>query len=147
MSRWAGVDPGEKRIGVARSDALGIVAQPAAIVASPKELVELLEEWVREDGLAGAVIGLPRNMDGTIGPIARRSFELVRFLRERLEVPLYLWDERLTTEQVKRSPGHRKGDSFDDKAAAVLLQAYLDGGTPPVADPPELATEEPGDRR
>ncbi|MCA8959576.1 MAG: Holliday junction resolvase RuvX [Planctomycetes bacterium] len=144
MSRWLGIDPGEKRIGIARSDALGLVAQPLEILDSVEALIHLLRE--SRDDLAGGIVGLPRNMDGSYGPLARRSAELVRRLRGEVDLPLYLWDERLTTRQadrISRSVGadRRHGGRrrrLDDLAAAVLLQSFLDAGTPAVEDPPGL---------
>ena len=133
---WVGIDPGEKRIGVARSNALGL-AHPHGIVSSPEELVKLLREWP-EGPLSGVVVGLPRNMDGTIGPIARRSLELVVRLRRELPLAVQLWDERLTSAQIERSPAGRGSGPIDDRAAALILQSFLDAGAPVRPDPPEL---------
>ncbi|MEM7262315.1 MAG: Holliday junction resolvase RuvX [Planctomycetota bacterium] len=134
MKAWVGVDPGEKRIGVARSDLMGMIAQPHSIVATPAELVTLLTGW--SDEVHGVIVGLPRNMDGSYGPLARRSKVFVDDLRLKVPFPVYLWDERLTTQQAKRMGG--RGDRVDDRAAAILLQSYLDAGTPPMDDPAEL---------
>lgn len=134
-----GVDPGEKRTGVAKSDPMGVLAQPLDIVSGPEELLALIRKILEDYDLRAVVVGLPRNMDGSIGPIAQRSFPLVRQLREALPVPVYLWDERLTTAQIVRADGGKKrGRPVDDRAAAVLLQSYLDAGCPAPADPPEM---------
>ena len=139
MKIWAGIDPGEKRIGVARSDGLGLLAVPRAIVGDPVELTRLLAEWVETETLAGVIVGLPRNMDGTIGPIARRSLRLARRLREALPIDVYVWDERLTTQQWdKQRPRPSRGEASDDRVAALILQSYLDAGCPQPPDPPEL---------
>ncbi len=137
MNRWIGVDPGEKRIGVARSDAMAMIAQPDSIVGSLPELVVLLSKF--EGEIRGVIVGLPRNMNGSYGPLAQRSKAFVDALRPQVEVPVYLWDERLTTQQARRLPG--AGQRVDDKAAAILLQSYLDAGTPEVPDPPELSAQ------
>lgn len=78
-------------------------------------------------------------MSGSIGPIGQRSLQFVAHLRSQLSVPIYLWDERLTSQQAAQSGAARaagkRGGAIDDKAAAVLLQSYLDAGTPQVSDP------------
>ena len=142
---WVGVDPGEKRIGVARCDALGLSARPVAIVASVTELAREILQWHELDPIRGVVVGLPRNMDGSYGPMARRSVEFAQALREKIPLSVVLWDERLTSQQVlrQRADGGQKrpkrGEAIDDQAAAVILQSYLEAGTPPVADPAELS--------
>ena len=132
---WVGIDPGEKRIGLARMDELEIAAHPQGIAGSEAELVAQLQEWLAEGRLSGVVVGLPKNMDGSIGPIAQRSIDLVGRLRPQIEVPIYLWDERLTTQQLARLGHKGKGQVVDDKAAALLLQSYVSAGKPKVADP------------
>ena len=136
---WVGIDPGQKRIGVARSDLLGITAQPQGVVASVGDLLALLREWAAERELAGVLVGYPLNMDGSVGPIARRSLELVRRLRREQDLPVRLWDERLTTRQARQGPRPRSRGEIDARAAALLLQSFLDAGTPDRPDPPELA--------
>lgn len=135
MSVWVGVDPGERRIGCARGDSLGVLATPRGILASPEELVCWLNETDEEHQLAGVVVGMPRNMDGSFGPMAIRSLELVRWLRGQLDFPVFLWDERLTT---VHAAGVGLECGLDEKAAAILLQSFLDAGTPEVEDPPGL---------
>ena len=80
-------------------------------------------------------------MDGSFGPMALRSLELTRWLRQGVEVPVRLWDERLTTQQAQ-SVG--KEATIDEKAAAILLQSYLDAGTPDADDPPGLLDADSG---
>ena len=111
MSVWVGIDPGEKRIGMARADALGVLATPRGVSASKEELLLWLNQVNDDFGLAGVLVGCPRNMDGSFGPMALRSLELTRWLREGLSVPVRLWDERLTTKQaqgVGRTPPSMK---------------------------------------
>lgn len=135
MSVWVGIDPGEKRIGCARGDALGVLATPRGVLGSREELVNWISEIDREYQLAGVVVGMPRNMDGSFGPMAIRSLELVRWLREQVEIPILLWDERLTSVHAERIHGK---STIDEKAAAILLQSFLDAGTPHSEDPPGL---------
>lgn len=135
MSVWAGIDPGERRLGLARGDPLGSLATARAIAGDREELLVTLREWHEEYELAGVVVGLPRDMRGTYGPIARRSLVLAEWLRESLEVPVRLWDERLSS---RRAAAGSRGGPIDDRAAAEILQSSLDSGTPDVEDPPEL---------
>lgn len=145
MKRWVGVDPGEKRLGVARSDALGMVAHPRAILGSYEELRDWLRAELGEHEIAGAIIGLPRNMDGSYGPLAQRSKVLIDRLRADVpELDFFLWDERLTSRQAGQMTAHSRAPGrgrtrIDDKAAAILLQSYLEAGCPQPADPAELA--------
>ena len=135
---WVGVDPGEKRIGVARCDALGLSARPRGIVGTIDELAKQLMTWHEEEPMRGVVVGLPRNMDGSYGPMAQRSLEFAQKLREKIPLTVVLWDERLTSQQVIRQQaerGGKKADVIDDQAAAILLQSYLEAGTPPAPDP------------
>lgn len=138
---WIGVDPGEKRVGVARSDPLGMFASPDQILGSAKELASYLQELEAEGRLEGAIVGLPRNMNGTMGPIGDRSLRLVAQLRSQLEAPVYLFDERLSTQQARRM--QPDAQHVDDRVAALLLQAFLDSGKRPPPDPPELADVAP----
>ncbi len=138
MKIWAGIDPGEKRCGLARSDPLGITAQPKRIVRGYDELAATLREWDAESHLGGVVVGLPLNMDGSIGPLARRSLELARKLRGDLPFPVVLWDERLSTRALERLDGghaKRRGEPLDHRAAALILQSFLDAGAPLRPDP------------
>ena len=135
MSVWVGVDPGEKRIGCARGDSLGVLATPRAVVGSKEELLAWFLQVDQEFDLAGVVVGMPRNMDGSFGPMAIRSLVLVRWIREQVDFPVILWDERLTSVQAGRLGGE---SGLDEKAAAILLQCYLDAGTPDHPDPPGL---------
>lgn len=138
MSTWLGVDPGEKRIGVARSDPLGLLAHPAGTAPDTARLLALIQEVTDGRPLAGVVVGLPRNMDGSIGPSARRALGLVKRLRRELTgVPVYAWDERLTTRQASRLP-RRGARPLDEQAAALILQSYLDAGRPVAPDPSEI---------
>jgi putative Holliday junction resolvase len=94
-----------------------------------------LSETDGEFQIAGVVVGMPRNMDGSFGPMAIRSLVLVRWLREQVDFPVYLWDERLTSVHAE---GVAKNRGLDEKAAAILLQSFLDAGTPEAPDPPGL---------
>ncbi|HEU5393185.1 MAG TPA: Holliday junction resolvase RuvX, partial [Candidatus Methylomirabilis sp.] len=103
--RILGVDPGEVRLGLAVSDELGLTAQGLPTWVSRGRSADLahLRSLVEELGVAEVVVGLPRNMDGTIGPSAEAARELAQDLRNALGLPVALWDERLTTRAATRA--------------------------------------------
>lgn len=134
--RALGIDLGAKRIGVAVSDAAGAVATPLEVVhragdrgADHRRLLALAEEWEAEV----LVVGLPLSLDGGVGPAARQVLDEVATLRDVSPVPVDTYDERLTTVTAERQLAEGALDSrarrkvVDMVAAAVLLQAWLDG--------------------
>ncbi len=131
--RFLGLDPGERRIGVAISDATGTIASPVEFVDRKarnyeQRLLDLCAEWE----ITAIVVGLPLSLDGTEGPAATRSREFGARIEELTELPVRFHDERFTTvtaEQalleggVKRRSRTTKRDQI---AAAVMLQGFLD---------------------
>lgn len=134
MMRIMGLDYGDKRIGVALSDAFGWTAQGAEVIERKKEgdYLERIRELVRVHEVGEIVVGLPKNMNGTIGPRGQICMEFAEELRQTLSMPVHLWDERLTTVAAERTlleadVSRRKRKQVVDKmAAAILLQNYLD---------------------
>jgi putative holliday junction resolvase len=131
--RWLGIDYGESRIGVAISDDLGSFAVPVKTLqrgpSTTKEICGLLDG----QGAIGIVIGLPVNMDGTLGPSAAKAKEFGAQLQTALPTTLIrFWDERLTTVEAQKalhSAGKNAKQSrkiIDQVAAQILLQNYLD---------------------
>ena len=132
--RILALDHGTKRIGVAVSDELKMIAQPLEFIpAEPFEaFAARLQRVLAEKPCELILVGLPRNMDGTYGPAAEKVREFVARLKEAVAVPLRTWDERLTSAQanrvllqgnVRRSERKQKVDAM---AAAILLQSFLD---------------------
>lgn len=133
--RTMGLDVGDKTIGVAVSDEMGITSNPITIIQrtdSPKkdanEVIRLADEY----GVGRIVVGLPLMLDGTVGIQAQKVEAFVEMLKRRTKIPIVLWDERLTTSEVERmliemdqSRAKRK-KVIDKLAAAVILQSYLD---------------------
>ncbi len=131
--RIMALDVGERRTGVALSDALGWLATPLAVLKSSSREAELaaILELVQSRRVEQLVIGYPRSLDGSIGPQAQRVDKFVQQLRNHLpDVPIVLWDERLSTAQAERlvhETGKRvRRERIDAAAAAVILQSYLD---------------------
>ena len=133
--RILAIDPGTKRIGIAVSDELKMIAQPLEFIpADPFDaFVSRLEEIIGEKEVELILVGMPRNMDGTYGPAAVKAQEFVEELKGAVEVPIKTWDERLTSAQANRvliQGGVRRDkrkEKVDQMAAALLLQSYLDG--------------------
>jgi len=133
--RILALDLGEKRIGVAVSDELLMTAQGLCVLASKGTVKDLEQvgDLIRNQAVATIVLGLPRNMDGSIGPMAEKVREFGRLLQEKNSgIPVEYWDERLTTAGAQRmligaDISRVKRRQVVDKVAAVLiLQGYLD---------------------
>jgi putative holliday junction resolvase len=133
--RILAIDHGSRRMGIAVSDELKMIAQPLEFIpAEPfdKFLVRL-QELLQEKEVELILVGMPRNMDGTYGPAAQKVQEFVEALKGNTAVPVKTWDERLTSAQANRIliQGNVRRDKRKEKvdamAAAILLQSYLDG--------------------
>lgn len=132
--RILGLDIGQKTIGVAISDPLGFTAQGITTIRRKKkeedinEIVNLCKEYAVET----IVVGLPKNMNGSIGFAGEKIMEFTELLKDSVECKIELWDERLTTVAAHRamleadlSRGKRK-KIVDKIAATYILQGYLD---------------------
>lgn len=131
-----GLDVGEKTIGVAISDALGWTAQGLTTIrwnesdysTAKDELQNIIEEHM----VTEAVVGFPKNMNGTIGPRGEASQTFASWLEKNFNITAHLWDERLTTMAAERvlldaDVSRKKRKKVIDKMAAVMiLQSYLD---------------------
>jgi putative Holliday junction resolvase len=132
--RLLGLDYGSRRIGIAVSDPLGITAQPMPAVhrQGDRKDIEAIGVLAAEYGVEGLVIGLPLLPDGNEGPQAARVKAFAQVIKERLGLPVSLWDERLTTVQAERclvEAGVRreKRKTVRDSLSAVfILQSALD---------------------
>ena len=135
--RWMGLDYGTKTVGVAVSDALGITAQGVETITrkSNKKLRQTLariEALAEEYEVSRIVLGLPKNMNNTLGERAEETKEFQAMIQRRTGLEVVLWDERLTTVAAERvlmeSKVRRENrKKYIDKIAAVfILQGYLD---------------------
>ena len=133
-TRILALDHGTKRIGIALSDELKMIAQPLEFVpAAPFDsFLTRLRELLEQKEVELILVGMPRNMNGTYGPAAEKVQEFVAALKQTVAVPIKTWDERLTSAQANRLliQGNVRRDSrkekVDQMAAAILLQSYLD---------------------
>jgi putative Holliday junction resolvase len=133
MPRLLAVDAGEERCGLAVCDDAGLIAVPLAIIERRGRALDRVAEDVaaraRAEGVAGIVVGLPRNIDGSEGQQAVRARAFGRRLAATTGLPVIYQDERMSSfiaEQQMRAAGRRRGTHVDDAAAAVILQSYLD---------------------
>ncbi len=135
--RIMGLDFGSKTVGVAVSDPLLITAQGVEIIRRKEEnklrqTLARIEELIGEYEVGEIVLGLPKNMNDTLGVRAELSLEFKEKLERRTGLPVTMWDERLTTVAADRTMmeagirrEHRK-DYVDQIAASLILQGYLD---------------------
>lgn len=132
--RILGLDVGNKKIGVAISDKLNFLAQGLGVIdrSCEEEDLKKIKDLIEKYEVGKIVIGLPKNMDGTLGFQSRRVKELGEKIRQLLKIDIVYWDERLTTVAAERvlicadvSREKRKG-VIDKLAAVLILQGYLD---------------------
>ncbi|MBQ8131676.1 MAG: Holliday junction resolvase RuvX [Bacilli bacterium] len=133
--RYLGLDLGSRTLGVAKSDPSGFIASSYTVIRHNEEYDRLLEEVIRlveELQVEAIVLGYPKNMNNTVGPKGELSEEFKKKLEERLDIPVYLQDERLTTKSatdmliggnVSRKDRKKVVDAV---AATIILQSYLD---------------------
>ena len=132
MGRILGIDYGEKRVGLAVSDSSGTIALPLEILPRSSQFIQSVKELMVDKDVDRIVVGLPRNMDGSLGPKAREVLAFKEELQEECRVPVETWDERLTTVQaigeLRRAGASRRkqAQTVDRIAAQILLQSYLD---------------------
>ncbi len=131
--RILGLDPGEKRIGVAVTDPLGITAQGIDVITfhDLDTALEKVKDICREYEIEKIVVGNPLNMNGSVGPASENAAMFAKKLKEKLELPVDMIDERLTSLSAERtliSGGVRRKERREvkDKLAAVMiLENYL----------------------
>ena len=132
--RILGVDLGERRIGIAASDLLGVTAQPVGVLEAKSEAEDIarVRERAEERRAGKIVVGLPLNMDGSEGPAARKARRFAAALEREAGLEVELWDERLTTVEAERmliaadQRRAKRRQVRDRVAAALILQSYLD---------------------
>ena len=132
MNPILALDFGRARIGAAISDELQLLAHPFETIPSTEQATSRLEAIVREKKIDHVVVGIPRQMSGTIGAAATETLQFVEKLRAILACPVVTWDERLTTVAAHRAlreagkkTRHTRG-YVDQVAAQMILQGYLD---------------------
>ena len=133
--RLIGIDPGERTIGLALSDASRSIATPYASVKRGKlaDITRLISDLARREGAVALIVGLPLSMDGSFGPKAQAARDWARALAEATGLPAVMADERLSSAAANRFligeadlTRQKRAAAVDRSAAAYLLQGVLD---------------------
>ena len=132
--RIVGIDFGDSRTGIAVSDMLGITAQPVTVISEKDRniLIEKIKNTIKEYAPEKIVMGLPKNMNGTVGERAEKTREFGKRLEEALGITVIFQDERLSSSAAHRAlseggvSGKKRKGKVDKIAAVFILQSYLD---------------------
>lgn len=132
--RILGLDVGSKTVGVAVSDELSLIAQGVTTLKRKglRQDIKQLLNVIEEHEVKKIIVGLPKNMNGSLGPSAKMVLSLIEELRKSIDLPIVTWDERLSSVAAERAlleadMSRKKRKRVIDKVAALLiLQGYLD---------------------
>ena len=132
--RIMGLDVGDKTIGVAVSDLMGLTAQGVKTVkrVGKKKDIEELKAIIKERQVTKIVSGLPKNMNGTLGPQGEKVIKFCELLEQETGIKIEYWDERLSTVAAERTliQGNVRRENrkcvIDMVAAVIIIQGYLD---------------------
>ena len=132
--RYLGLDIGDRRIGVAVSDEMGIIATGIETITydHPKTAIERIERLVEDIGVAGLVVGWPVESSGKVGRQARKVDTFLARLDPKIDLPIIRWDERMTSVMAERVllqanvRRNRRRQVVDKVAATLILQSWLD---------------------
>ena len=134
MSRILGIDYGDVRVGLAISDELNITAQgldTLVINNSTKKVINHIKNLIKEYGITTIVFGYPKNMNGTMSDKTKKVDEIISLLKEKVDIKIVKWDERLTTVSAYKTMrelniSQKKKNTYADKLAATyILEGYL----------------------
>lgn len=133
--KYLGLDLGTKTIGLATSDKMGLIATSYKVLHhdnNPSSCIEELITIIKENKIEALVLGLPKNMNNTLGPRAEETLKFKELLESNIDLPIYLEDERLTTKSAESllimgNTSRKKRKKVIDKVAAtIILQSFLD---------------------
>lgn len=131
--RYLGLDLGTKTLGIAITDRLGIIANPYKTLRfkNQDELIEPLKNIIESESIGEIALGLPKNMDNSLGFASERSLKFKEFLESFLDIPIVLVDERLSTMEAEKylldgdMSRQKRKDVIDAVAASVILNTYI----------------------
>lgn len=133
--KYLGLDLGSRTLGISTSDKTGTIATSYKIIRHNEEYDTLIDEVcniVKNEDINSIVLGFPKNMNNTIGPKGKLSIEFKEKLEKKLNIPIYLQDERLTTKQAEdvlianNTSRKKRKKVIDALAATIILQSFLD---------------------
>lgn len=135
-NRLLGMDVGDKTVGLSLSDVTWIIATPHKLIKRKLNVSDYQEikKVVDEFSVVAFVVGLPLNMNGTVGPQAKKVQDFMEKLTQLISIPVFYWDERLSTVAVTRTlleadvSRSRRAEVVDKMAATFILQGVLDMG-------------------
>lgn len=133
MARIMSLDVGDRKIGIAMTDVLGILPQPYDTIRffDEKEKITKIVKIIKENNIDKLVIGLPRNMDSTEGVQAKKTREFANNLSKEIDINIYFVDERLTTKKALRDLNYlsvkkiKEKNILDTQSAINILETYL----------------------
>ena len=133
-SRLIGIDMGSKRVGLSISDENRKIATPLKTInyENIQILINELEKIINENNVHAIIFGNPKNMDGSEGTSSQSIKDKVKLITEKIKIPVFLWDERLSTVGAFNLTSHldinvtKRVKNIDEKAAAFILQGVLD---------------------
>lgn len=131
--RMLGLDLGTKTLGIAITDAFGMIANPYKTLRyeNDEELIEPLKEIIDLQKIGEIALGLPKNMDNSMGFASKRSLEFKDLLERHIDIPIFLVDERLSTVEAEKylldadMSRKKRKDHIDAVAASVILNTYI----------------------
>ena len=131
--RYLGLDLGTKTLGIAITDKLGMIANPYKTLkfSNYEELIKPLKTLIEDENIASIALGLPKNMDNSLGFAAERSLDFKSFLENHISIPIDLVDERLSTMEAEKyllnadMSRKKRKDHIDAVAASVILNTYI----------------------
>ena len=133
--RYLGLDLGTKTLGISISDKTGMIASSLTILRHNEEydaLLDALEDIIKDNEVECLVLGLPKNMNNTIGQRAEIALKFKDMLEERFKLPVYMQDERLSTVEAENilltndTSRKKRKKVIDSVAATIILQGFLD---------------------
>lgn len=133
--RYLAIDYGNKRSGLAICDQAETLASPLAVITGQKQLIKKIEEVIEKENVGAIVIGLPLNMDGTQSTQTKLVLKFVKNLKDHLNIPVHLHDERLSSfgARQKLIPAdytrEKRKKRLDAVAAADILESFLEQKT------------------
>ncbi len=122
--KYLAVDYGTKRVGIALSDAEGLLAYPHSVLAAGKGLVQEVAELAKKEGIGTIVIGESRDLAGKPNPIMTKISAFSQELKKESTIPIVFENEVLSSQEADHAQG--KDHLRDARAAAIILQSYLD---------------------
>lgn len=130
--RYLAIDYGRKRTGLAICDPTETIASPLAVLSDEKKLLEKINKLIETENIGAIILGLPLNMDDTVGPQAKAVKKFAKRLKKHINIPIYFQDERLSSFAAKEKMAEieiskkAKKERLDAIAAAHILELFLE---------------------